>query len=71
MPIIGRRRKAEDAVARDTETIPYRQTAFYRDNAEKARQQRGRMHFRVQELWAQNVGNSTSGMLRRPTGAMG
>ena len=59
------------AVIRDTEAIPYRQTAAYRRAREAADEQRRRIKHRVQTLWADNVGNSTSGMLRRPTGALG
>ena len=58
------------AMIRDTEAIPYRQTAAYRRAREEAQRQKDGMKHRVQELWAQNVGNSTSGMLRRPAGAM-
>jgi hypothetical protein len=58
------------AVIRDTEAIPYRQTAGYRRAREVAEAQRSQITHRVAELWAQNIGNSTSGMLRRPAGAM-
>ena len=71
MSTVGRPHRAERASVRDIEAIPYRWTAAYKRAAEAARAQRAGMHFRVCELWAQNVGNSTSGMLRRPTGALG
>lgn len=58
------------AVIRDTEAIPHRQTAAYRRAREAAEEQRRGIRHRVQTLWADNVGNSTSGMLRRPAGAL-
>jgi hypothetical protein len=58
-------------IIRDFDAVPYRRTPAYKAALDEATRQRARLKFRVQELWAYNVGNSTSGMLRRPTGAMG
>ncbi len=68
MPTV--RRSSPWIAIRDTEVIPYRQTAKYRQAVLVARLQRLGVRHRVQTLWADNVGNTTSGMLRRPAGAM-
>ncbi len=53
-------------MTRDPDSIPYRKTADYARAVTMAAIQRARMRHHVHELWAQNVGQSTSGMMRRP-----
>ncbi len=64
-------RRGERAVVRDIQAIPYRWTSAYKRALATATRQRANMHYRVETLWAWNVGQATSGMLRRPAGAIG
>ena len=49
---------------RDTDTIPYRQTAAYARAVALAALQRASIRHHVHELWAQNIGQHTSGWMR-------
>ena len=54
----------EAHVLRDTDTISYRQTPAYARAVTAAAIQKARIRHHVHELWVQNVGQATSGLLR-------
>lgn len=49
---------------RSPDAIPYRWTRQYADNVVKAAIQRASIRHKVSELWMQDVGQATSGLMR-------